>query len=304
MHAEAGLMAAVDEIHEVLRRAEARSGRVVADHLIAPRTGERMLHHRQQFQVRVAHADGVFHQLVGQLAIAQIRIVRAAQPGAEMDFVDGDGLLQMVFMSARVHPLLVVPLIRGEIANDGGGLRRHFHGEAVGIGLLLAKAARRRTDRILVVGARANSRKEDFPDAAGAQPHGMPALVPIVEVADYADHFGIGRPHRKANALHAQAFDQVSAHGAVALILRAFAVDVQIEIGDQAGKSVRVLDVGVRAVPEREMQLVISRIVPQRGDEESFGARLAHGMRRAIRDHRGVHGLRKERAYFPAIRRL
>ena len=43
-HAEAGLVAAVDEVHEVVRRAEARSGRVVAGHLITPRTGKRMLH--------------------------------------------------------------------------------------------------------------------------------------------------------------------------------------------------------------------------------------------------------------------
>ena len=92
-HADAGLVAAVDEIHEVLGRAEADGGRVIADDLIAPRAGERMLHDGQQFQVRVVHTLGIFHQLVGQLAITQIRIVGAAQPGAQMHFVDRDRLL-------------------------------------------------------------------------------------------------------------------------------------------------------------------------------------------------------------------
>src|SRR5580704_756997 len=106
-----------------------------------------------------------------------------------MDLIDRDGLFELVFTSPRVHPLLVVPLIRFQIAYDGGGLRRHLHGEAVGIGLLLAKAARGRTDGKLVVGTRANSRKEDFPDATGAATHGMPAIVPIVKISNHADHF-------------------------------------------------------------------------------------------------------------------
>lgn len=132
----------------------------------------------------------------------------------------------------------------------------------------------------------------------------MPALVPIVEVAHHADHLSIRRPDRETNAVDPQAFDHVGSHAAIALILGSLAVDVQIEIGDQPGKSVRVLDICVLAVPERQMQLVISRIVWQRGDKESFGARFAHGVGGAIRHHRGIHGLRKERAHFPAIRHL
>ncbi len=64
----------------------------------------------------------------------------------------------------------------------------------------------------------------------------MAALVPIVEVTNYADHFGIRRPHREANAVDPGTLYDVRAHGAVALILRSLAVDVQIEIGDQGGK--------------------------------------------------------------------
>ncbi len=77
----------------------------------------------------------------------------------------------------------------------------------------------------------------------------MAALVPIVEVAHHADHFGVGRPNREARAMHAFALDQVRAHGAIAFVLRAFAVNVEIEIGDQRREPVGVLDFHLRAVP-------------------------------------------------------
>ena len=43
-HAQAGLMAAVHEITEVVRGAKARGGCVVARYLLAPGAGKRMLH--------------------------------------------------------------------------------------------------------------------------------------------------------------------------------------------------------------------------------------------------------------------
>ena len=64
----------VDEVAEVVRRAEAAGRREEADHLIAPRAGERMLHHRQQLDVRVAHLPHIGHQRLGQLAVGQKRL--------------------------------------------------------------------------------------------------------------------------------------------------------------------------------------------------------------------------------------
>ena len=73
----------------------------------------------------------------------------------------------------------------------------------------------------------------------------MPPLIPLVEVAHYADHFGVRRPHGESYAPHAQALHNMRAHRAIALVLRALTVNVEIEIGDQARKSVRVLDFDV-----------------------------------------------------------
>ena len=70
-HADAVLVAVVDEIHEIFRRAVAAGGRVVADRLIAPTARKRMLADGQQLEVGVAHLLAVVDQLMGQLAIAQ-----------------------------------------------------------------------------------------------------------------------------------------------------------------------------------------------------------------------------------------
>ena len=48
-------MTSIDEMPELIRRAEAAGRRVVIRHLIAPRTFERMLRYRHQLEVRVTH---------------------------------------------------------------------------------------------------------------------------------------------------------------------------------------------------------------------------------------------------------
>ena len=64
----------IDEVAEVVRRAEPAGRREEADHLIAPRPGERMLHHRHQLDVRVAHLAHVRHERVRQLAVGQVAV--------------------------------------------------------------------------------------------------------------------------------------------------------------------------------------------------------------------------------------
>ena len=54
-HADAALMAAIDEMPELIGIPEAAGRRVIIRDLITPRTFERMLRHRQQLDVRVAH---------------------------------------------------------------------------------------------------------------------------------------------------------------------------------------------------------------------------------------------------------
>ena len=61
-HADAGLVTAVDEMPELVRRAEAAGRRVIIGDLITPGTVERMLRHRHQLDVGVAHLEDIRHE--------------------------------------------------------------------------------------------------------------------------------------------------------------------------------------------------------------------------------------------------
>src|SRR5947209_1271764 len=101
----------VDEGHELTRVAIAPRGGEVADRLITPRAVERMLHHRQELDVGKAHLDDVVRELVRQLAVVEeaVALLRHTAPGAEMYFVDRDGLMERVAAGARSEPRLVAP---------------------------------------------------------------------------------------------------------------------------------------------------------------------------------------------------
>ena len=101
-HADAVLVQHVDEIHEVLRRAVAAGGGVVAHRLVAPTGRQRMLADRQQFDVRVADLLAVLGQLMGQIAVAQPprRIVARPLPTAQVDLVERQRLFEPVRLLA------------------------------------------------------------------------------------------------------------------------------------------------------------------------------------------------------------
>ena len=89
-HAEAGLMAAVDEFLKIAGGAEAAGGGVVTERLVAPGAVEGMLHDREQFDVGVAESLDVGDELVGEFGVGEpaIGVFWDAAPGAEMDFVN------------------------------------------------------------------------------------------------------------------------------------------------------------------------------------------------------------------------
>ena len=64
----------VDEVGEVVGRAEPRRGGEVADRLITPASVERVFGDRHQLDVREMRVVEVSDELVGQLAIVEKRI--------------------------------------------------------------------------------------------------------------------------------------------------------------------------------------------------------------------------------------
>src|SRR5207247_7705495 len=68
---QAGLMTGVDQDLEVVGRPEAAARRKEPEHMIAPRSRKRMLHHRQQLDVRETHFLHIRHEPMRHLAVGE-----------------------------------------------------------------------------------------------------------------------------------------------------------------------------------------------------------------------------------------
>ena len=258
-HAEAVAVQAVDELAEVVGRAEARRGRVVAGHLVAPRARERVVHDRQQLEVREAHVLRVGGELVGQLEVGQRAVVleRVQPPRAEVDLVDRHRLVQRRARPPPLEPLLVAPDVLGAV-HDRRGLGRVLGLERVRVGLLEAVAVGPR-DLVLVVVAGPDLGDEQLPDPARAErAHRVQPRVPVVEVADHGDRLRGGSPNRERGAVDALELAHVRAEAAVDLLVAALAREVQVELADRRREAVGILD-PVAAALVLDLELVLQR---------------------------------------------
>ena len=202
-HADVGLMAGVDKGAEIVGRAEARSRCVIARHLVAPRGVERMLGHRQQFDVGVAEILYIGNQFGDEFIPGIKTAVGMAPPGTGMQLVDADRAMLPVEVRAGVDPAAVLPGIGRVVGHATGGLRTHEHLPCVGIGFFhqLATAAE---DFVFVDLAGSQAGDEQFPDAGGAAAaHRVAAAIPVVEIADHADALHRRCPHGKQATRHA-----------------------------------------------------------------------------------------------------
>ena len=202
-HADAVLVQVVDEEHEVLRRPIARGRGEVARDLVTPRLVERMLHHRQELDVREAHARDVVGEAGGELAVGEpaAALLRHAHPGPDVDLVDGRRRAPRVDRVPPPHPIAVSPVV-AEVPHDGGPSRRRLRVRGERVRLVDSLARDLRMDEVLVERAMTDGRDESFPDAgllALVEP--VRALVPAIEVADDADAFGVRRPYSEVGAL-------------------------------------------------------------------------------------------------------
>src|SRR5688572_25448486 len=126
--ANAMLVAVIDEVHEVVRRAVTARGSEVTDGLIAPASAEGVLADRQQLDVRKAHLDDVLHELMRKLAVAKpaMRVVAGAPPTSQMDLVDADRAIECLRGGAIAQVGFVAPVIARKVEDLRGGARRHF----------------------------------------------------------------------------------------------------------------------------------------------------------------------------------
>ncbi len=89
-NSDSRLVKPVHEVHKILRRAVTAGRREITDRLIAPGAVERVLHHRHQLDVRVAHFFYVGNQPVGKLGIREPArsFLHHPAPGTQVDLVN------------------------------------------------------------------------------------------------------------------------------------------------------------------------------------------------------------------------
>ena len=194
--ADAGLVALVHKIHEVVRRAIARGGGEVAGDLIAPGAVERMLGQGHALDVGVAHLLDIGHQLVGQLPVGIEVPVLMALPRAHVHLVDIDGRGVRQVLAAPVHPAAVVPFVAGKIEGLGGVGRPGLGVESVGVSLVQELAVLR-VDRILIRIVLLHAGNKALPYACFIPLHDIRIPTPAVELAHDGDLDGVRRQYRK-----------------------------------------------------------------------------------------------------------
>ena len=97
-------------------------------------------------------------------------------------------------------------------------------------------------DLVLVERSFAQPRHEQLPKTAGnVLPHGMPAAVPVVEIADHAHTGGVGGPDGEIHPVDAVDPPQLRPQPVVALPVPALVQQVAVVVGQQVWKGVGIV---------------------------------------------------------------
>ena len=197
-HAQPRPVQGIHQGHEVVGRAVAAGGGEVAGALVAPAVVQGVFRHRQQLYEVVAHGLYIGGQLLCQLHIAQGRAVLVALPRAQMHLVDQQLAVHRRLFQPLLPPVIVPPLVSGQVVDlavcPGTGGRV----EGTGIGLPDHPVVRA-GDHILVGVVDLGVLRRRFPHA-GIQPGHGPGL-PAVEVPGQRYGAGVGCPHAEGEAL-------------------------------------------------------------------------------------------------------
>lgn len=225
----------------------------MANHLVAPGAVEGVFGDGKDFDVSEAKIFHVGNKLGSEFAVGEEagtgfevgndddgfnRSVRtdgrfvgvAVHPGAEVEFVDGDGFAEGFAVAPIVHPRLIVPGVGAEIGDDRGGFGAGFLLEAVGIGFFVDVSVVV-FDFVFVSIACGDFRDEEFPDSRRAFAHLVLATVPVVEVAEKGDVAGGGCPDGKVDARDSVLDGEVGTEFFVDAVMVAFAEEVKVKFG-------------------------------------------------------------------------
>ncbi len=176
--ADALLMQVVDEKPKVVGRPVSARRREVAGGLVPPRTEVRVLHHRQQLDVREAAA---VHMLGQPGCDRPIRDGFGTVPTAQVYLVHRHGLIERLPFAAPLHPFAVVPRVV-HVPQHRPSVGWLFAVERERVGLVVR--SRCAGDAVLVRHSRLGWKRRG-PHAGIARHHRGGGAVPPVEVAHH-----------------------------------------------------------------------------------------------------------------------
>ncbi len=259
-YADVLLVAGIDEMTQVVWTAEAGGGGIITGDLVTPGFIQRVLHDRQQFDMRVAQLLDIGYQFFCHFQPGIETAVFMLTPGTGMQFVDGDRASLPVPVVAVFDPAVVFPVIVVGRGDQRCGVRAHGH--ALGIGICFGdQMAIMAEQLILVAVAGMQAGNEQFPDAGmAAVAHGVAQAVPAVEVADDADALHMGRPDREQAAGNAVDLLEPGAQETPGMVMLAFVEQMQVPVGKLGIEAVG----GDRLVPAPVMFFLPTQFVVQR----------------------------------------
>ena len=190
--ANASGMHDLDELPELVGRAEPSGGRVVTADLIAPRSAVGMLGDGHQLDVREAKRVYMLGELMREIDVRR----DARSPRCKMHFVHTQRRVWMI--AARLHPLVVVPDMRARRSNHAGRRWRTLSLASHRIGLEHCGAGLADHRKLVAMPGR-SARHDCNPQPAGAHRTHCRAVAPTVPVAGHIDLACVGRPHAKTH---------------------------------------------------------------------------------------------------------
>ena len=239
-HPHATLVQTVDHRLEVVGRAVPVGRAEVPRRLVPPRSVERVLHHREQFDMGEAVGDGVVGQRVGQLRVGREAARRrtdgpAPRPEVHLVHRDRHGAEPL---TTSGQPLVVAPVVGGAVDHRVPARTQGRPGRD-GVDPVGHRAVRA-DDAVAVPVARPDVGEGAVPDARathGLQPEAsLAGVATLVGTDHHVDLAGIGSPHGEADAgLPTVVVDErVSTEHMVQTAVGSFREQVEVELSELA----------------------------------------------------------------------
>src|SRR5450631_4403751 len=247
-HADALLMHIVDEVLEILWRAETTGGSEVACGLIPPGAIEGKFCNGEQLDMRKTQIFHIVGEHMGQFAIGHkavffrctfLMTLKDMPPRTEVYFIGRERRFEWLKLCSLLHPVRVLPGVLMDISDDTRSIGAQFVSKSIGIGLIDGIVIDIRIDGIFIDNANMQARHKTFPYSQidMALLHGSGAAVPGVKVANNRYRACMGCPDSEIDAHDAIDRAYMSTELFINVILFTLTKQVEIEIAKDRGNS-------------------------------------------------------------------